>query len=106
MNDKISTLMGELKAGLETIYDKRLKGTYLYGSYARGEEDGESDVDVLVILDHFDHYGAEVDRTGHLISELSLKYGVSISRIFASQRDWLDRQTSFFQRAREEAIPA
>ena len=105
MNDKIKALMGELKAGLETIYGNRSKGAYLYGSYARGEEDRESDVDVLVILDHFDHYGAEVDRTGHLVSALSLKYGVSISRIFVPERDWSERDTRFLANVREEAIP-
>lgn len=106
MNERIRILLKDLKGGLGTIYGERLKGVYLYGSYARGEEDTESDVDVLVILDQFNHYGAEVDRTGHLVSELSLKYGVSVSRVFVSQRDWSDGETSFLANAREEAIPA
>jgi predicted nucleotidyltransferase len=106
MNDRVRTLLIELKSGLASIYGARLKGVYLYGSYARGEEDGESDADVIVILDHCDQYGAEVDRTGHLISELSLKYGVSISRAFVSQTDWLRGETPFLVNARDEAIPA
>ena len=106
MNDRVRTLLDELKTGLEKIYGERLEGVYLYGSYARGEEDVESDADVLVILDHCKHYGAEVDRTGHLISELSLKYGVSISRAFVSQQDWSSGETPFLVNAREEAIPA
>lgn len=106
MNDMIRTLLMELKTGLAAIYGERLKGFYLYGSYARGEEDSESDVDVLVVLDHFDRYGAEVDRTGHLVSALSLKYGVSVSRVFVSQRDWSHGETPFLENAREEAILA
>jgi predicted nucleotidyltransferase len=105
MNERIGTLVKELKRGLETLYGERLKGVHLYGSYARGEEDSESDVDILVILDQLDHYGAEVDRTGYLVSELSLKYGVSISRVFVSQQDWSDLETIFLSNAREEAIP-
>ncbi|MBI4639226.1 MAG: nucleotidyltransferase domain-containing protein [Candidatus Tectomicrobia bacterium] len=104
MNNKIRTLLRELKVGLQGIYSERLKGVYLYGSYARGENDSESDVDVLVILDRIDHYGAEVDRTGYLVSELSLKYGVSISRIFVSQQDWVGYETPFLTNTREEAI--
>jgi predicted nucleotidyltransferase len=106
MNNKVRTLLIELKSGLAAVYGIRLKGVYLYGSYARGEEDGESDADVLVVLDHCNRYGAEVDRTGHLISELSLKYGVSISRTFVSQADWLAGENPFLVHAREDAIPA
>lgn len=105
MDEKIRTLVQDLKRELGAIYGERLKEVYLYGSYARGEADSESDVDVLVILDRLDHYGAEVDRTGSLVSELSLKYGRSISRVFVSQRDWSDRDTLFLANAREEAIP-
>jgi len=106
MSNRLKTLLNELKAGLKSIYGERIKGVYLYGSYARGEEDVESDADVLVVLDHCNRYGAEVDRTGHLISELSLKYGVSISRTFVSQADWLAGENPFLVHAREDAISA
>ncbi len=106
MRDGIKTLLRELRAGLEASYGDRLRGVYLYGSHARADEDDESDVDVLIVLDQCDHYGAEVDRTGALPSDLSLKYGVSISRVFVSHRAWLGRDSPFFTNARWEAIPA
>lgn len=106
MTTTIQNLLDELKVGLKAIYGRGLKGVYLYGSYARGEEDRESDVDVLVVLDQFDHYAAEVDRTGQLGSELSLKYGVSISEVFMRQAEWLRGKTPFLRNVREEAIPA
>jgi predicted nucleotidyltransferase len=106
MSETIRALIAELKAGLGQLYRDQLKGVYLYGSYARGEQDSESDLDVLIVLRQIDQYGAEVDRTGRLISTLSLKHGVSISRVFVSEQDWLDRDTPFLENAREEAILA
>ena len=106
MNNSIRALVDEVKVGLEAIYGDHLKGAYLYGSYARREEDAESDVDVLVVLDRIDHYATEVDRTSHLVAQVSLKYGISISRVFVSQDDWSAGQTPFLENAREEAIPA
>ena len=49
MNANIKNLLTELKAGLTHIYGEWLKGVYLFGSYARGEADDESDVDVLIV---------------------------------------------------------
>ncbi len=103
---EVKTLMSELKAGLRAIYADRLKGIYLYGSYARGEADAESDLDVLVVLDRIDRYAAEVDRTGQLGAELSLKYGVSISKVYLSESSWLHGDTSFLANVREEALAA
>jgi uncharacterized protein len=106
MDAWVRTALDELKAGLTRIYGERLRGVYLYGSYARGEADAESDLDVLIVLDRIDRYAAEVDRTGALVSDLSLEYERSISRVFVSERDWSSRETPFLLNARDEAIPA
>jgi uncharacterized protein len=102
----VRTALRELEAGLASIYAERLRGVYLYGSYARGEADAESDVDVLIVLDRVDRYAAEVDRTSALISELSLKYDRSISRVFVSWDDWSGRETPFLGNARRDAVSA
>lgn len=105
MKSQVSQLLQDLREGLELIYGPRLRGVYLYGSYARGEADPESDVDILVVLEDFEHYGREVERTGQLGADLSLKHGVSISQVFVRERDWLYGETIFLANVREEAIP-
>ena len=37
--------------GVRNLFDDKLKDVILYGSYARGDFDNESDVDVAVIVD-------------------------------------------------------
>jgi len=106
MKKRIKVLLAELKQGLIATYGSRLKGVYLFGSYARGEEDQESDVDVLIVLDGFERYGVEVDRTSDLIAGLSLEYSVSISRVFVSEKDWKNQESAFLANAREEAVAA
>jgi uncharacterized protein len=106
MNGSISDLMSEVRTGLEALYGPRLQGVYLYGSYARGEQTDESDVDVLVVLDRIEGYGAEVRHTGGLMSELSLEYEVSVCEVFVSAEDWGAGESAFLDNAREDAVPA
>ncbi|MEO5360682.1 MAG: nucleotidyltransferase domain-containing protein [Nitrospirota bacterium] len=102
----INNLIKELSSCLEELYGNRLLGVYLFGSYARGDSDLESDVDVLIALDVVENYAYEIDRTGYLISSFSLDYGVSVSRVFIPHNDWLYGETPFITNIRTEAVPA
>jgi len=106
MDTKISDLLSELKAGLRALYGSRLRGVYVYGSYARGGAGSESDLDILIVLDTVSWYAAEVNRTGTLIASLSLKYSLSVSRVLVGEEDWSHAQSPFLLNAREEAIAA
>lgn len=106
MKADVKTLIPELKEGLLALYGDRLKGLYLFGSYARHEADEESDVDVLVVLDDYESYGEEVDRAGVLGAKLSLQYGVSISKVFLREREWRHGDTPFLTNVRDEAVAA
>lgn len=98
--------MVRLKAGLQDLYGPRLRGVYLFGSYARGHEDPESDLDLLVVLDRVDRYWDEIVRTGELASAISLEFGVTVSLVFAGENDWRTGASSFLRNVREEAVAA
>ncbi len=106
MKGNLENLLRELKAGLDALYGRSLREVYLYGSYARGDYDAESDFDVLVVLDDFASYGAEVDRTAELAANLSLQYNVSISQVFLNEHEWLNGDSPFLRSVREEATAA
>jgi predicted nucleotidyltransferase len=106
MDTEVDALMRELKEGLARIYGTRLRRVYLYGSYARGEQVDGSDVDVLISLDRIERYFAELGRTGELASEVSLRYGVSVSRVFVPERDWEMQDSAFLANVSEDAVAA
>lgn len=68
---------------LVSPYMERVVGIYLYGSYARGEETPESDIDILLVTDRkveltiengFDIEVVEYDRVKELVSEDPVGY--------------------------------
>lgn len=97
--------MAELNKELRLIYGNQLVGVYLFGSYARGEQDPESDLDILIVLQDYASYSSEVKRTGRLISRLSLEHGISISRKFIRQLDWKKGDSLLVRNIRNEAVP-
>lgn len=104
MNAQVHNLLCELRTALDGLYRERLRGVYLFGSYARGDYDVESDVDVLIVLDDFVSHVAEIDRTSRLASELSLKYGLSVSTVFIREADWLAGDLPFLRNVRDEVM--
>ena len=81
--------LAPLKAGLRRIYGVRLRSVNLYRSDVSEQR---LRLRVLVVLDSISDYGIEIERTGSLISRLSLLHAVSISRVFVSEYDWLKRR--------------
>jgi predicted nucleotidyltransferase len=73
MPENVQRLLSELRRSLTAIYSVRLRGVFLFGSYALGDQDGESDVDIPVVLSDYESYDAEIERTSELASALSLK---------------------------------
>ena len=101
---RIRKLMKELKEGLVRIYGDKLKAVYLYGSYARGDARTDSDIDVMIVLNNYKSYGKEIDRTGKLTSNLSLEYGISISRVLMKELQWKSSDTPLLRNIRMDGI--
>ena len=95
-----------MRNGLKEVYRGRLRGVFLYGSRARGEQGPDSDADILIVLDHLGPLGEELERTSELASDLTLDTGVIVSRAFASEADWRSGTKPFLVGARADALEA
>jgi uncharacterized protein len=106
MSAKIQRLMKELKKGVTDMYGSRLKAVILFGSYARGDYDNSSDLDVLIVLDGYRCYWDELVLTSELTSNLSLDYGVTISRTIMTEEQWCNADIPLLCNIRAEGIAA
>lgn len=88
MSEEIQPLLQKLKSGLKQIYGEQFKKAYLFGSYARGDYDLDSDIDVLIVLSDFKKYGEELRRTSELVGDLSFDYETTVSVVFSREQEW------------------
>ena len=78
--DDLAPVMRETRNGLSLLFGDRLEDVLLYGSFARGTQDEESDVDVMALVrlpqEELSHYRRQVSDFS---SALDLKYDVLMS---------------------------
>ena len=96
----------KLRSELERLYGKRLKQLVLYGSYARGTQTPESDIDVAVILEGEVRPGREIDRMIDTITDLNLEFASLISVVPVSEADYSNRHSPLLNNLRREGIAA
>ncbi|MGC1378739.1 MAG: nucleotidyltransferase domain-containing protein [Anaerolineales bacterium] len=106
MPANIKRLLSKLKKGLVRLYGERLKAVYLFGSYARGDYDENSDLDVMIVLDDYQSYWDELVRSGELASQLSLEYDVTISRTIMTEEQWRNADLPVLRNIRAEGLAA
>ncbi len=102
--EEVRAILAELRRRLEALYGERLRGLYLFGSYARGDAEPGSDLDVLVVLDRIDGYMGEIRRTGGATSTLSLEHDTSIIPVFVREEAWCDENSPFLVNVRREGL--
>jgi predicted nucleotidyltransferase len=103
---KVREVVREYRKGLEELFEEQLVNVILYGSVARGEEQEESDVDILCVLRGPFDYAEAIRKSSDLTAKLSLANDVVLSRIFVSEEDLQTRNLPFFVNVRREGIPA
>ncbi len=104
MDEKLQTILTELRRRLQALYGPRLARLVLFGSQARGDAEPRSDIDILVVLHGAVTPGEEIARTGAVAAELSLEYDTVISCTFVSADRYLTEQSPLLLNVRREGV--
>lgn len=94
------------KEKVKSIYGDRLVDIILYGSAARGGQNQESDIDLLVLLDDYENYWDEVHRIGDIEFEIngSFDFKILISAIPVLVKDFKNKRTPLFLNIKREGM--
>ena len=77
---ELNSILGELIKIYKSVYGEQLVKIVLYGSYARGDYDSESDIDIVALV-HGDReiLQKQLRRVWDVSSELELEFGTILS---------------------------
>jgi predicted nucleotidyltransferase len=101
---EIKPILSEVKKRLYKVYRENLRKVILYGSYARGDYEEGSDIDVLLVLGEMRNISEEQKKYIAQICEIDLLYDTLISIIPMCEKDYLQRKSPLLLNVREEGI--
>ncbi len=105
INPAIEPIVREFKAALQAMYGDRLREVILYGSYARGDYDDESDIDLMVVLndERVDTFG-EIRQISPLETRFLLDYGLVVSPLPVAYSRYKDSFSPIYQEVRKDGV--
>ena len=104
LESRLPIVLKYLQDGLAKLLGDQLEAAYLYGSQARGTARPDSDIDVVVVLRGEWDYFEMIEKTGALVTDLSLENETVITLAFISREDFQKHNTPFLMNVRREGI--
>ncbi len=79
---QLDQILNRAVAEAKDIFASAFRSAILFGSYARGDHDDESDIDLLILVDlPAEQIGAYRERMDHLCGQILFDYGVVLSAL-------------------------
>ena len=108
INDKeLLNILHDVKEEIHQLFGDKLRRLILYGSYARNEQDLESDIDIMIMVDESED-GLRKYRysIADVMGELTIKYGKLISLTEVTYNRYIDflEVLPFYKNINEEGI--
>lgn len=104
MNTLISDILSQVKQVAEKQFGERLKAVRLYGSYARGDENEESDIDILIVLDEIHDYYKDYRKISLQTYEIGFQYDKIISINLSNYQQYINEETRFIRNVQKDSI--
>ena len=105
--DALAAVLDELANNLHGLLGDKLDKIVLYGSYARGDNSGESDVDILVLTDLSPEENRKLRReVNRMFSRIGLKHDVLLSMFLIVKKayeEWM-AVTPFYQNIEKDGV--
>lgn len=98
-------IIEEFRRQAQALYGTRLKEVILYGSFARGDATGASDIDLAVVLRGEVSPLDEIDRMIDIVTDLNLEHNVLISVYPVSEDDYSSLNSPMLLNLRREGVP-
>ena len=106
MDERIESLINKIKKHLIKIYGEGIKKIILYGSYVRGEVTGDSDVDILVLIDQSLNPFEVRESLSDLLFDILLEEGELISVIAVPEDLFETYNSPFMLNVKKEGLVA
>ncbi|WP_434683830.1 nucleotidyltransferase domain-containing protein [Pseudanabaena minima] len=100
----IKPILNELKQELQALYGDRLVKLILFGSYARGEANPDSDIDLLAVLKIPVSQVQEISYMSELCVKILLDYDELVSIIPMSEDRFNAKDVALLRNIQREGI--
>lgn len=105
--NELSRIIESIAMNARDVFGERLKDIVLFGSYARGDYNENSDIDIMIIADIEDNQVMQyIRKMSDFLSDLSLEYDIMISPVIEPLGKYeLYKDTiPFLQKVQKEGI--
>ena len=108
INDKeLLDILHDVKEEIHQLFGDKLRRLILYGSYARNEQDPESDIDIMIMVDESED-GLRKYRylIADVMGELTIRYGklISLTEVTYNRYNDFLEVLPFYKNINEEGI--
>ncbi len=90
-SERKARALSEFLRRVEARFEDSMEEIILFGSYARGDHDEESDIDLLIVGD------VDFDELMEVVTDILLEYGELISPIVLKPEEFRKRRDSFIK---------